>query len=81
MSTAVYVQLTDILRRVFNHNDITISPETTAADIIGWDSFKHVEIVLELEEHYGIELPIGAVNRARNVGQLVSLVESKIQQE
>ncbi|TDH60000.1 acyl carrier protein [Dankookia rubra] len=66
-----------ILRDVFAR-EVLVTLQTTAADIVGWDSFRHVEIIILLEEKYGIELPVSEVNDAKTLGQLAALVERKI---
>ena len=69
--------LQSILCEVFMRGDIVIGPQTTAADVVGWDSFKHVEIILLVEERYGIEMPVKEVNAAHTVGELVGLIDRK----
>lgn len=70
--------LQEIVREVLNRPDIELGPATTAADVVGWDSIKHVEIILQVEEKYDIEMPLAEVNRARTVGELVALIERRL---
>lgn len=62
---------------VFGRDDIRPHPGLTAADVIGWDSFRHVEIILALEAQYGIRIRAREANSAATLGELVALVVRK----
>ena len=47
----IYGDLTEIFHDVFMRDDIVLSPELTAKQVQGWDSFKQIEIVLASEEN------------------------------
>ena len=64
---------------VFARNDIRLHPGLTAADVMGWDSFRHVEIILALEAEYGIRIRAREANAAATLGDLVALVVRKCQ--
>ena len=62
---------------VFGRADIQLHPNLSAADVVGWDSFRHVEIILALEAEYGIRIRAREANAAANLGDLVALVVRK----
>jgi acyl carrier protein len=72
----VYEFLRPVLRSVFGR-DIEPTPVLTAADVVGWDSLKQVEITLALEEEYGVRIRTKELNNVANVGDLVKLVVTK----
>ncbi|MDE2334268.1 MAG: acyl carrier protein [Rhodospirillales bacterium] len=74
---AVYARLAEIFRDVFGRADITLHPGLTAGDVVGWDSFRHVEIVLALEDHYAIRISTRELERVFTLGDLVALVLGK----
>jgi acyl carrier protein len=74
----IYGQLTEIFREVFMREDIVLRPEMTAKDVLGWDSFKQIEIVLAVEEKYGIKLRTREVDSLNNVAALVRIIQAKI---
>jgi acyl carrier protein len=74
----VYVFLKEVFRDVFGRDDIALHPALTAQDVVGWDSFKQVEIILALEEKYGIRIRARELNNVANVGDLVALVVQRI---
>ena len=45
--------------------------------MLGWDSFKQVEITLALEERFNIRIRIKELTAVANVGDLVRLVQHK----
>jgi acyl carrier protein len=75
--TEVYEQLTAIFRDVFMKDDLQLKPELTAKDVPGWDSFKQIEIVLGIEEKYGIKFHTRDLDSLRNVGDLARVVMTK----
>jgi acyl carrier protein len=74
---AIYEQLTDIFRDVFMRDDLTLKPELTAKDVPGWDSFKQIEIIIAIEEKYGIKFHTRELDSLHNVGDLARTVEAK----
>lgn len=73
----VYLAFKDIFADVFGRTDIPISPTLSAKDVVGWDSFKQVEITLALEEKYDIRIRTKDLNDVASVGDLVALVLRK----
>jgi acyl carrier protein len=73
----IYAELTGVFRDVFDDDRITIGPETTAADIDGWDSQAHVTLVVATEMKFGIRFRTAEFETLRNVGDFVRLIERK----
>ena len=73
----IYAALTGVFRDVFDDDEITIGPETTASDIDGWDSQAHVTLVVATEMKFGIRFRTAEFEKLRNVGDFVRLIESK----
>ena len=70
-------ELTDIFRTVLDDDTLVLRPETTAAEIPGWDSMNHITIVVEAEQHFGIKVRTSEIEALRNVGDFVSLIAAK----
>ena len=75
---AVYQRLAEIFNDVFFRDDIVLKAETTAADITGWDSMKQIEIILSVEERFGVKLTTKEVDSLKKVGDLASVVMRKV---
>lgn len=54
---------------------VAIGPETTSADVTGWDSLSHALLIMHVEEAFGLDLPFDRVYGLQNVGELVGLLE------
>jgi acyl carrier protein len=70
-------RVTEVFRDVFNDDELVISRSTTAEDIVDWDSFMHVSLIIRIEKSFGIRFSSTEVANLRNVGELVDLVEAK----
>ncbi len=75
--TEVYGALTEIFRDVFMNDDMQLKPELTAKDVAGWDSFKQIEIIIAIEEKYGIKFHTKELDSLGNVGDLARVVMRK----
>lgn len=57
---------------------VELRPETTAADVEGWDSVVHVMLILASEREFGVRFESAEIANASNVGEFVELVEAKV---
>ncbi|MEO6527841.1 MAG: acyl carrier protein [Gemmatimonadaceae bacterium] len=70
-------RLTELFRIVFDDDTLVVTPETTAADVSGWDSLTHVTLMLNVEREFGVRFSSREVAMLKNVGELVQLVASR----
>lgn len=73
----IYENLTELFRELFADDAIVLTPETTADDIDGWDSFNHISIIVAVETRFGIKMHASEIERLTNVGDLVAAIASK----
>lgn len=66
-----------IIRTVLDR-PVELSPTTTAKDVHGWDSLKHILIIVEVESTFDIRLSAEDVEGIRCVGDLVATVNRKV---
>jgi acyl carrier protein len=71
-------KLQEIFVDVLDDEDITLSFETTADDIEDWDSLSHINLVVSIEKEYGMKFALGELQDLKNVGDMCSLVLSKL---
>jgi len=71
-----YAVLRPIFARVFGR-DVALRPETTARDVVGWDSLKHFDIIMDIEDALGIEIDGSKLQDLTNVGDLAALVRAE----
>ncbi len=74
----VYAKLNEVFRDVFDDEEIEVTDATTAADIDGWDSLEHINLVVAVEKCYDIKFNMGEVAKLKNVGEMVDLIMAKI---
>lgn len=76
--TEIYADLQDVMRDVFDDDDIAIGPETTAADVPGWDSQAHVMLIVATEQRFAIRFNTAELDSLHNVGELALLIADKL---
>jgi acyl carrier protein len=69
--------LTDVFRQVFDDPSITLTPQTTADQVEGWDSLSHVNLIMAVENRFNIRFKQKEILSFKNVGDLARSVESK----
>jgi acyl carrier protein len=70
--------LTKMLQRVFERNDIVATQSLTAKDVFGWDSFKQVELLMEIQDALSIEFTTDEMDNIENVGALARIVRAHV---
>jgi len=73
----IYEALTTIFRDVFLRDDLVLNPTLSAKDVDDWDSFKQIEIIIAVEEQFGLKFRTREMDSLNNVGDLVQLITSK----
>ncbi len=53
----------------------TIKPESNIIEDLGADSLDVIEMLMTLEEEYGITIPDEKINQIKTIGQIVELIE------
>jgi acyl carrier protein len=74
----IYTELTEIFRDIFDDDSIVLTHETTAADIPGWDSFNHINLIVATEVRFGIKFKTAEIESLRNVGHFVDTIAAKL---
>jgi acyl carrier protein len=74
----VLSEIAEIIRDVLETPDLAVKMTTTAENVVGWDSFNHINIVVAIEAHFGIKFQMAEIEEVGNVGELVGLVHDKL---
>jgi len=72
--TEILSKLTGIFRDVFNDETLVARPEMTAHEVDRWDSLSHMDMILLVEEAFGIRFRTREIADLMNVGDLVRLI-------
>ena len=71
-------QLQEIFRDVFADDAIVLQGTTTSSDIEDWDSLAHIQLISEIENHFGIQFTLQEAVAASDVSEFVPIIESKL---
>ena len=75
---AIFEELTEIFRDIFDDEEIELTDETTADDIEDWDSLEQINLLVAIEKKYSIKFKLDDVAKLANVGDMVSLIEKML---
>lgn len=72
-------ELQSIFQDVFDDEDLVVTNESNAENIDDWDSLSHIRLVVAIEKQFGIKFAFGELQGLKNVGEMITLIEKKIQ--
>ena len=70
--------LTEVFRTLFNNPELNLDDELVATDVPGWDSFNHINLIINIEEEFGVKFTNDEVAKMQNVGDLKRIMSHKI---
>jgi acyl carrier protein len=71
-------RLTDIVARILDLDDLQLTPATVAADVPGWDSLAHVQIVVAVERAFRIRFRTGEVAGLANLDAFLGRIRERL---
>ena len=71
-------KLTEIFRKVLAVKELVLNDQMTADDVDTWDSLSHMLLITEIEETFNIKFRLRELNKMKNVGALIDILESKL---
>lgn len=74
----IFEGLNEVFQDVFDDEGITVGEDTTAADIEGWDSLEHINLIVAVERHFGMKFTMGEVAGMKNVGAMAAIIEERV---
>ena len=69
-------KMSEMIAEQLNCDAETITADTSFKDDLGADSLDLFELVMALEEEYGIEIPTEDLEQIATVGDVISYIES-----
>lgn len=67
-------RLTEIMRDIFDEEDVVYSDSLTAGDVEGWDSLSHVPFLVAVEKNFGLRFTSAEIDSFKNVGELLDVI-------
>jgi acyl carrier protein len=74
----IVLKLTKLFQTVFNDSQLVVTDQMTANDVAGWDSLSHMVLIMEIEDLFEIKIKLKELNKMRNVGDMVEIINQKI---
>ncbi len=72
-------KLTLIFCKVFDDQNIILHDDMTAADVDNWNSLSHMLMITQVEAEFEIKFKLKELNKLKKVGDLISVLETKLQ--
>lgn len=79
--TEIAERIKNVISSVVKHDNFEMVNELTSNDVAGWDSLSHIKIIIEIETAFNIKFKLKDLNRMNNIGNVIELVVSKIEQQ
>ena len=68
-------QLQGVFRNVFNDDALALQDNMTAADIEGWDSLMHINVIIAVEKRFGIKFATAEISGMKEEGENIELYQ------
>lgn len=68
-------KLADVFRRLFDAAELR--PDLSPQNLPAWNSFAHLELVLELEKVFGLSIPAAEAAGLDSAGRILAYLESR----
>ena len=72
----MFEEIRDAIANQLNIPAENITPETLFVEDLKADSLDLVELVMDLEDRYGVEIPDEQLAEVKSVGDILALIES-----
>ena len=67
-------ELIFIIRDELGLPDAVIRHDTTARDLAGWDSMRHLQIIIRIEKKFNIRFMTKDILNLQNIGELLAAI-------
>jgi len=79
-SQSIFKALCDLLEP-FNTAGVALQPNTDISADLNIDSVSVMDFVMEVEDHFDIDIPLNVLSETRTLNDLVAVVESRTGKE
>ena len=71
-------RLQQVMRELFDDEDLEIRDDMTAEEVPDWDSLAHVRLIVAVEKEFDVRFSSGEVGDIDTVGALLRLIQVKL---
>lgn len=75
--SAIEAKVKEIIKNKLAVSASEITPEASFTNDLGADSLDTVELIMEFEKEFGVEIPDEAAEKIATVGDAISYIEEK----
>tara|TARA_R110002095_G_scaffold199404_1_gene179187 strand:+ start:378 stop:626 length:249 start_codon:yes stop_codon:yes gene_type:complete len=75
---AMLANIATLVEGVLGAGPVTLTTETRADEVEGWDSLSHLDIICAVEEHYAIRFGVADIVDIENLGMMCSAIRSRL---
>ena len=68
----------EILRDIFDDDTLEVTESTCSEDVEDWDSLEQINILVAIQDRFGIQFSLDDVSDLKDVGDTLDLIESKL---
>ena len=77
-SDDIYLIISCILRNNLKNPDLVVTAQTRPDTLVGWDSVKMIDIVLDSEDAFDIRLNADDIDCLHSIGVLIDMITAKL---
>ena len=77
MNEQVLNRVREIVSDVLQVDQDAITPDSSPENVASWDSVQHLNLVLALEEEYGLQFLPEEMDQMKTVGEIAQLVAAR----
>ncbi len=74
----IFEKLNTIICDVLDLEDVTLTEDTCAEDVEGWDSLNHVQIVVAVQKEFNVKFTSSEIMKWDNVGNMIDSIDQKV---
>jgi acyl carrier protein len=75
LTDSTFEQVRNVASDIFGIPSEKITAESSPETIENWDSMQHLNLVLAVEEKFGVQLDPEDIEQMKNIGAVVALIE------
>jgi len=77
-SDIIVSKIQSIFRDIFDDESLNIDVQTETADVEGWDSLAHINIVSQIESEFCVRFSLDELAQFSRVGMIVEAIQRKV---
>jgi len=77
MSTVILDRVRSIAADILQVDDARLSAESSPESVESWDSVQNLNLMLALEQEFGLQFEPEEMDRMKNIGQIAAVVSAR----